>query len=297
MTDFLERSQQYQKRFSDFLEQYCQHSPDYSERLSEAIRYTAFAGGKRIRPLLIYFTGEIFNTPIEQLDFPAAAVELIHCYSLIHDDLPSMDDDDLRRGKPTCHIAFDEATAILAGDALQALAFEILAQTPVDESMNLNAYQTMIAQFAYAVGASGMVGGQSLDMESEGQTITLEQLEQLHRLKTGALIEASVLLSASIAGANEQQMKLFKTFAQKIGLAFQVQDDILDVVGNTETLGKPQGADLAAKKNTYVALLGLEQAQRKLELLYQESMVALEQLEYDCKGLRDLAHWIVKRHH
>ncbi|HEY5717665.1 MAG TPA: farnesyl diphosphate synthase, partial [Motiliproteus sp.] len=231
---------------------------DHAPRLQDAMRYSIFNGGKRLRPVLVYAACSALKGQDEQADAAASAVECIHAYSLIHDDLPAMDDDDLRRGKPTCHIAFDEATAILAGDALQALAFEILAS---DRNLSADHRIEMLRLLAQASGSQGMVGGQTLDMEGEDQQLSLEQLQEMHSLKTGALIRASVLLGGIASGrADEDALEALQQYADAIGLAFQIQDDILDIESSTEQLGKTQGADLARHKSTYPALLGLEGA-------------------------------------
>ncbi len=226
-----------------------------SERLQEAIRYSVLGGGKRIRPALCLAAASALGQSIDAALVPACAIELIHAYSLVHDDLPAMDNDELRRGRPTTHIAFDEASAILAGDALQAMAFEWLAETPhIDAPARL----AMIQELAWASGHSGMVGGQAIDLESVGQNLSLAQLERMHRHKTGALIEASVRIGAlSATGVSEQSLTSLTRYAQALGLAFQVQDDLLDIEGDTETIGKPQGSDAARAKPTYPALLGL----------------------------------------
>lgn len=294
-SDFQYTSETYLKRLNAFLDVYLQNTKTPAERIHQALAYTVLAGGKRIRPLLVYHTASLFNTDLIVLDHAAAAVELIHCYSLIHDDLPCMDDDVLRRGQPTCHIAFDEATAVLAGDALQAMAFEILAQTPVPAYLSLQDFQTMMAQFAYAVGVCGMVGGQSLDMLAEGQRITINQLEQIHRYKTGALIEAAVMLGAILSDSSDYEKSALHQYAKAIGLAFQVQDDILDVTADTKTLGKTQGADIAADKNTYVALLGLDAARLKLQQLFEEAMDAIQTIDRETYPLAQIAHLIIKR--
>ncbi|GAL19796.1 dimethylallyltransferase [Vibrio maritimus] len=237
------------------------------------MRYALLLGGKRARPFLVYATGSIFGCTEEELDTPAAAIECIHAYSLIHDDLPAMDDDELRRGKPTCHIEFDEATAILTGDALQTLAFTILSEGPLAsfaESQRIN----MVKELANASGAAGMCIGQALDLEAENRSVGLEELEQIHRHKTGALIKCAVQLGALAAGEKGREyLPQLENYAEAIGLAFQVQDDILDIVSDTETLGKPQGSDVELNKSTYPALLGLEGAQQKATQLFEEALV------------------------
>lgn len=264
-------------------------------RLREAMRYSVLGGGKRLRPTLVYISGQSLDVPLERLDAPAAAVELIHVYSLVHDDLPAMDDDDLRRGRPTCHRAFDEATAILVGDALQALAFQVIAD---DEKSGVPAAARleMIRLLAHAIGASGVAGGQAIDLAAVGRQLSLEELENMHRRKTGALIEASVLLGATaspdIAPAD---MQALREFASAIGLAFQIQDDILDVEGTSAALGKTTGADAARQKPTYPSVVGLEVAKKHAITLRDRAIQALEPLKKRGEVLRELAHFVVNR--
>lgn len=263
------------------------HLPPISQipqRLHSAMHYAVFNGGKRLRPLLVYATGNALQIPLENLDLPAVAIELIHCYSLVHDDLPAMDNDDWRRGQPTCHKAFDEATAILVGDALQSLAFSCL--TNID----------MVNTLAKASGSYGMAGGQNLDLEAENQTTSLLELEHIHRLKTGALIEASVELGAIAAGYIQEPARIMlKKFAQNIGLAFQIQDDILDVEGSTQHLGKTAGIDAANKKATYTSILGVPEAKRLLQKHYEIAMNSLDQLTFDTSDLKQLCTYVVSR--
>ncbi len=267
------------------------------ERLHQAMRYAVLGGGKRLRPLLTYATGVALGVPLDHLDGPASAVEFIHVYSLIHDDLPAMDDDDLRRGKPTCHIAFDEAMAILAGDALQALAFHVLAHDPtirIPAEKRLD----MITALTVASGSQGMVGGQAIDLDSVGQVLDLPSLENMHIRKTGALIRVSVnlaVLSASMVAADVAHG--LDHYAKSIGLAFQIQDDILDVQSDTATLGKTQGKDHDQNKPTYTALLGLSGARQKALDLHEEALDALSVLGAEADLLRDLSHFIVQRNH
>lgn len=262
--------------------------------LIDAMRYSLLNGGKRIRPVLVYASakavGETFTPATDQV---ACALECIHAYSLIHDDLPAMDDDDLRRGKPTCHIAFNEATAILAGDALQALAFQNLSCAPaLDSDTRLQ----LVQQLAHASGAQGMVGGQAIDLASVNSALTLEQLQHMHNLKTGALIAASVIMGATATGqASPVHLAALKTYADAVGLAFQVQDDILDVTADTATLGKQQGADVALNKPTYVSLLGLEGAQRKAHELHLQALAALKDFGEQADTLRQLSAYIIER--
>lgn len=270
---------------------------DAHPQLLNAMKYSLFNGGKRVRPVLVYASAEaisdISKATTTTSDYAAMAVEAIHAYSLIHDDLPAMDDDDLRRGKPTCHIAFDEATAILAGDALQAFAFNILCEAvDADPSIQLQMLHTL----SHASGANGMVGGQSIDLAAVEQTLTLNQLETMHRLKTGALISASTRLGALSTGiASETQLQALHEYANAIGLAFQVQDDILDVTSDTHTLGKQQGADAALNKPTYIALLGLDAAQQKAKTLHEQALDALSGFDYRADNLRHLSAYIINR--
>jgi farnesyl diphosphate synthase len=259
------------------------------------MHYALLLGGKRIRPFLVYAVGDMLGTNVSHLDTPASAIECIHAYSLIHDDLPAMDDDELRRGQPTCHVEFNEATAILAGDALQTLAFSILADGQL--SGDAEPYRvTMISKLAKASGASGMCIGQAMDLQAENREIVLEQLEQIHRNKTGALIECAVTLGALASGEKGVQvMPALSDYAAKLGLAFQVQDDILDVISDTKTLGKPQGSDLGLNKSTYPSLLGLDGAKAKADTLLQQALHALATIPYNTQLLEDFARYVVQR--
>ena len=263
--------------------------------LHDAMAYSLLLGGKRVRPFLVYSLAQMLGAKLADLDAPAVAIEAIHSYSLIHDDLPAMDNDDLRRGKPTCHKAYNEATAILAGDALQAFAFELL--TSHDYQQVCPRRQVlMVKTLAQAAGATGMCAGQAIDLAQTNQKITLEKLELMHRLKTGALIESTVKLAYYASPVEDEQILLdLLKFASALGLAFQVQDDILDIEGDTATLGKTQGADLKANKATYPALLGLAGAKDKAAQLYQEALAALERLPYDTAELARFAHYIIAR--
>jgi farnesyl diphosphate synthase len=263
--------------------------------LHEAMRYSVLGGGKRVRPLLVYLAGEAVGVSPEALDAPAVAVELIHAYSLVHDDLPAMDNDDLRRGRPTCHRVFGEAMAILAGDALQAHALHVIAQA---KEGNLSPAQrlAMIDTLAGASGSLGMAGGQALDLAAVGRRLTLEELENMHLHKTGALIRASVRLGAlASATVTEVMLARLDGYARCIGLAFQVQDDILDIEGETETIGKPQGSDVARNKPTYPNLLGLDGAKAVAERLYKDALGAIEILGTQGENLRAMADYIVRR--
>ena len=284
-----------QNRVEHALEQWLPAPTTIPGKLHEAMRYATLGGGKRIRPVLVYAAGKALGCDGNQLDGPACAVELIHAYSLVHDDLPAMDDDDLRRGQPTCHKRFDEATAILVGDALQTLAFQVLCK---DKALNSSADSRleMLNTLATASGSRGMAGGQAMDLEAEGQELDLAQLESLHIHKTGALIRASIRLGtlASHQADNEQTQKL-DHYAKCIGLAFQVRDDILDIEGSTETLGKTQGKDQAQLKSTYPALLGLQGARETAERLRTEALDSLEGMGKDADPLRWIANYIVGR--
>jgi geranylgeranyl pyrophosphate synthase len=267
------------------------------QRLHQAMRYSVTGGGKRIRPVLTLATAIALGIAPERLLKAACTPELIHAYSLIHDDLPAMDNDDLRRGRPTCHKAFDEATALLAGDALQALAFEILATDP-DCADNAELRLQMLRTLAQAAGAAGMAGGQAIDLASVNKTLTLPELERMHRLKTGALIEASVVIATyASARISESRRRSLRQYAQSIGLAFQIQDDILDVISDTETLGKPQGADMALNKPTYYSLLGLDGAREKLRATHQAALATLLDFGAEANLLRGIADYIVERTH
>jgi farnesyl diphosphate synthase len=288
---------QYKVRVERALERWLPPAATPPERLHEAMRYAALAGGKYIRPVLVYATGRALGIGPEALDGPACAVELIHAYSLVHDDLPAMDNDLLRRGKPSCHAAFGEATAILAGDALQSLAFHILASDPniaVSPATRLR----MIDTLAFASSSLGMAGGQAVDLDSVGKRLTLEELENMHHRKTGALIQAAVLLGAlGRDGVEEPRITALVTYARCIGLAFQIRDDILDVEGDTETLGKTQGADRDRDKPTYPALLGLAGAKQKATEMHAQAVHHLASLGPDAAPLHWLSEYIVQRRH
>ena len=288
LQDFFTRCQ---NRCNQQLDQLLPAQPDHL--LQEAMRYAALIGGKRIRPILCYATAELLGNPMQQVDNIACAIELIHAYSLVHDDLPAMDNDTLRRGQATCHIKFGEAQAILAGDALQALALELIA-TPTPHIPPLQQLK-IVQALGHASGHSGMAGGQSLDLLSEGKTISLNELETIHRKKTGALLEACVTLSAMACNADAATLANLQTYAQHIGLCFQVQDDILDVIGNTTDLGKTQGADQQANKATYPALLGLAGAQTLAKDLHKAAQQALSSAGPSAHMLRQIADFILIR--
>jgi len=292
---FHERVTGYVTRVENALDRWLPPAEKPPERLHAAMRYAVLGGGKRLRPLLIYATGEVLGMTAERLDGPAAAVELIHSYSLIHDDLPAMDNDDLRRGRPTCHKAFDEATAILAGDALQVQAFAILADDPAMQVAPA-ARVNMIHSVAVASGSAGMAGGQAMDLAAAGQSLSLAELELMHIHKTGALIRASVLLAAqSVPGLAAEKLSALDHYAKCIGLAFQIQDDILDVTGKTEALGKQAGADASRNKPTYPSLLGLEESRRRALDLHQQALAALAPFGASAEPLSWLSEYIVNR--
>jgi geranylgeranyl diphosphate synthase, type II len=292
---FKARIPEYSARIEKVLDRWLPPAEKIPQRLHSAMRYAVLGSGKRLRPLLIYATGEALGLPPTRLDGPAAAVEIIHAYSLIHDDLPAMDDDALRRGRPTCHIAYDEATAILAGDALQVLAFQILAEDPAMD-VTPAARVEMLKGVAVASGSAGMAGGQALDLAAAGRTLDLAELELMHIHKTGALIRASVLLAAqSAAGLDAGKFAALDRYAKCVGLAFQIQDDILDVEGKTETLGKQAGADSARNKPTYPSILGLSESKQRAVELRDQAMSALAPLGEAAAPLRWLAEYIVSR--
>jgi farnesyl diphosphate synthase len=263
------------------------------QRLHEAMRYTVLGGGKRVRPLLVYAAGDLFGAAPRALARAACALEMIHAYSLVHDDMPCMDDDALRRGKPTVHVAYDEATALLVGDALQAQAFQVLAEGADLAPARQIAMLRLLAQ---AAGSAGMCGGQAIDLASVGLSLTLAQLEQMHQLKTGALLRASVLLGA-LCGADlvPGDQAALETYSNAIGLAFQVVDDVLDATADSATLGKTAGKDAAANKPTYVSILGLEQSVALAEKLRCEAHAALAPFGENARRLRELADLIVQR--
>ena len=264
-------------------------------RLHAAQRYSVLGPGKRIRPALVYATAATLGVPLDQVDAAACAVELIHCYSLVHDDLPAMDDDDLRRGRPTCHKQFDEATAILAGDSLQVLAFHLLAShpgLPSDATIRVR----IIDILAVASGTAGMAGGQALDLAAEGGSLDVADLERLHTLKTGALIRASVLMAAHCSpGLGADQLEALSIFGDRVGLAFQVQDDILDVEGDVQVIGKPPGSDEARGMPTYPAITGMAAARARVRQLHDEASRQLAAHGWQDSPLADLSHWLLAR--
>jgi farnesyl diphosphate synthase len=294
-TSFDKRIAQYTERVAKKLDEVLPPATHPPRQLHDAMRYAVFNGGKRVRPLLVYASGECLGVPAASLDSTAAAIELIHAFSLVHDDLPAMDDDDLRRGKPTLHRRFDEATAILAADALQPLAFRVLADDP---GIAREERARVVSLIANACGSIGMTGGQALDLAAEGQALSLEEIEHMYALKTGALIHASVLAPALIAqGLSPEQTAAIDAFGRTIGVAFQIQDDILDVEGETQEIGKEAGADARRAKATYPSLVGIEAARRRCLDLLHSSIEQLDDFELAADPLRWLATFIVERRH
>jgi geranylgeranyl pyrophosphate synthase len=292
---FAQQLTQWQTRMEQALASRLPGADEIPTRLHEAMRYSVLGGGKRIRPALVFATGRTLGLAENQVEAAACAVELVHVYSLVHDDLPAMDDDDLRRGRPTCHKAFDEATAVLVGDGLQPLAFQLLARDPklpADPAIRLK----LIDLLAEASGTFGMAGGQAIDLAVQGQAIDIVAVEQMHARKTGALIKVSVMMAAacvptlSVALADN-----LAHFATAIGLAFQIQDDLLDVLGDVSTLGKATGADSARAKPTYPAVIGVEASQQRLHKLHVEALEALAPFGAAADPLRLLAEWLLKR--
>lgn len=292
--DFSLNLQRYQQRVNDNLLQRTRQLGATTPPLGEAMVYSLMSPGKRLRPVLVYAAAETVGKINHLVDTAACAVECIHAYSLIHDDLPAMDDDDLRRGMPTCHRAFDEATAILAGDALQSLAFQWLAGA---KSGKAELPLRLIAELAEAAGCHGMVAGQMMDLNAVGKPIGLPELEQLHRRKTGALIATSVVMGAIASeAASERQVQALAEYARALGLAFQIQDDILDVESSTDVLGKAQGADAKLNKPTYVSVAGLDQAKALAQQQVDAAIAALQPFNQRGETLRQLADYMIARH-
>ncbi|MBK2124578.1 polyprenyl synthetase family protein [Fangia hongkongensis] len=287
---------QYKVHFEHFATNRLNDEPIDAETLKKAIHYSFLNGGKRIRAILCFSAGKMFQTTDNNINLAAFALESIHAYSLIHDDLPAMDDDSLRRGKPTCHIQFNEATAILAGDALQSLAFNALADC---DGISLAQLKKVISTLALLSGSNGMVSGQQLDLEAENKAIDLETLERIHLLKTGALIDASILLPFYLSSfyPNDALEKALCTFSRNIGLAFQVKDDLLDITSSTETLGKNAQSDLKQHKATYPALIGIKQTQLLLNTLISDAYQALDTIKhkFDITLLREITTYITQR--
>lgn len=298
MIDFSAHQQRCVSRIENFLDSVLTVNPENTPtRLEEAMRYAVLNGGKRLRALLVYSTGKALGAKWATLDAAAAAVELIHSYSLVHDDLPAMDNDDMRRGKPSCHKAFDETLAILTGDALQTLAFQLLSDSQLNP-LSPEQQIRMIRILSESSGASGMVGGQALDMEATKSELplSLEQLSALHQQKTGALITASVLLGAIAAGCQDpKRLMALEQYAHSVGLAFQIQDDILDVTSNRETLGKTAGKDVLQEKSTFPAIIGLASAKQYIQSLHQKALDAIQFLEEKGTHLTSLSQLIIQR--
>ncbi|MFA6120089.1 MAG: polyprenyl synthetase family protein [Sideroxydans sp.] len=283
-----------QTRFEDVLRNLLPSAEVAPQRLHAAMRYSVLDGGKRVRPLLAFAAGELAGADVARVNYAAAAVELIHAYSLVHDDMPCMDDDVLRRGKPTCHVEYDEATALLVGDALQSLAFQFLSEQPLCDEPGKQLQ--MVKLLAVASGSRGMAGGQAIDLASVGKQLTLPELEQMHIHKTGALIRAAILLGAHCGnGLSDAQLDKLDRFGKLIGLAFQVVDDVLDCEADTATLGKTAGKDADNDKPTYVSLLGLPEAKAMAQRLHSEALESLSEFGESARRLRELADFIVIR--
>ena len=293
--DFAQRVDYYRSRVNQKLEESLTDQ-DVPERLRDAMSYSVLGAGKRVRPLLAYASAELCGLEPAACDSIAAAIEMVHAYSLVHDDLPAMDDDDLRRGRPTTHIQFDEATAILAGDALQALAFELIS-TDRHLSADPAAQTRMIAWLARSIGPVGMVGGQALDMEGEGRRLGEAELEQVHRRKTGALIRAAIMMPTELADIGAEARASLDVFARDIGLVFQIRDDLLEVEQDTATLGKNAGSDAANDKSTYPSLLGVDGARQRADEIYANALAALDRAGSETEGLKWIAEFILRRSH
>jgi farnesyl diphosphate synthase len=290
---FENRIAHYNERVAEKLDAVLPPADQAPKRLHDAMRYAVFNGGKRVRPLLVYAAGECLGVNEQVLDAPAAALELIHAFSLVHDDLPAMDDDDLRRGKPTLHRQFDEATAILAADALQPLAFRVLADL---NDVAPGTRTKLVKLVADACGSIGMTGGQSMDLAAEGQSLTTEEIETMYALKTGALIHAAVVSASCLSETlSSDQESAIDAFGRTIGVAFQIKDDILDVEGDTEVIGKQAGADERLGKATYPGLFGIGQARQRCSSLLQSALEQLDDFGADAEPLRWLARYIVDR--
>jgi len=296
-TKFTKKTSDYQRRINSFLNNFLQKNYSQSIRLIEALSYSLLSAGKRIRPLLSYATAEALGVDLKQADYVAASVEMIHAYSLIHDDLPAMDNDDIRRGRPTCHVKFDDATAILAGDALQAMAFEVLSQIETEPIIIVK----LMRKLSLSCGATGMAGGQSLDLESENMNLDKLAMDNIHQLKTGALISASLEMTGLLfnnysEGKSEDKSHLaLKQYAHDFGMAFQIIDDVLDVIGDEAQIGKPIGSDESNNKSTYPAIMGLE-ASKAAAINHSENAISqLQHLSGDTSYLKYLAEYLVSR--
>ncbi len=293
MSDFSSWVSTRQSRFEDVLKRLLPPAEAMPQRLHAAMRYSVLEGGKRVRPLLAYAAGELSGAAVERVEIAAAAVELIHAYSLVHDDMPCMDDDVLRRGKPTCHVEYDEATALLVGDALQSLAFQLLSEHRLSD--DATAQLQMVKLLAVASGSRGMAGGQAIDLASVGKQLALPELEQMHIHKTGALIRAAILLGAHCGDLGRAQLDKLDHYGKCIGLAFQVVDDVLDSEADTATLGKTAGKDADNDKPTYVTLLGVPAAKKMAADLHRDALDALAEFGAAAQRLRELADFIVMR--
>ncbi len=293
MSDFSSWVSTHQSRFEDTLKRLLPQAEVAPQRLHAAMRYSVLEGGKRVRPLLAFAAGELGGAPVARVEIAAAAVELIHAYSLVHDDMPCMDDDVLRRGKPTCHVEYDEATALLVGDALQSLAFQLLSEHRLSDDASRQLQ--MVKLLAVASGSRGMAGGQAIDLASVGKQLTLPELEQMHIHKTGALIRASILLGAHCGNLDQAQLDKLDRYGKCIGLAFQVVDDVLDSEADTATLGKTAGKDADNDKPTYVTLLGVQAAKEMAAELHGDALDTLVEFGAAAQRLRELADFIVKR--
>ncbi len=292
--EWIRRSTEYRKRLDAALERRLPDARHPPQRLHEAMRYAVLGGGKRVRAMLVYAAADAVGGAVAGPDAPACAVELVHAYSLVHDDLPAMDDDDLRRGRPTCHRAFDEATALLAGDALQTLAFEVLSSDP---ALGAGAERRcrMMEVLSRAAGSRGMAGGQAIDLASVGATLTPAELEHMHRCKTGALIRASIQLGALCGSADDATIEQLDGYARCVGLAFQIRDDVLDVQGDTTVLGKAAGADSSLGKPTYASVLGLAESRRRAHALHVRALDFLAGLGDAADTLRMLSEYVISR--
>ena len=283
------------RRIDALLDQWLPSEATEPTKLHRAMRYASLNAGKRLRPLIVYLVGDALGADKTDLDASALAVECIHVYSLIHDDLPAMDDDDLRRGKATTHIAFDEATAILAGDALQTIGFNILCHHPLSPDVESERIR-LLTILTDASGSVGMGGGQMIDLIATDSKLSIEQLEAMHRMKTGALISACVKMAVATSQINEAEIiAAFDRFADRIGLAFQVKDDILDIEGETEVIGKPSGSDEELNKSTFPALMGLDAAKEYAQQLIDEALLSLERIPYNTEALEALAKYMIER--
>ncbi len=293
--DFFDYLRDRQALINEALRRYVPFLANYAARVTEAMHYSLFAGGKRLRPILLLAGAEAVGGQAQDYLPAACALECIHTYSLIHDDLPAMDDDDLRRGRPTCHRAFDEATAILAGDGLLTLAFALLSHPDLCQKVPAERLLRVIHLVAQGAGVEGMVGGQMADLLAEGRDVSPEELDFIHAHKTGALLTASVQAGAILAGASAAQEEALKRYGKAIGQAFQIVDDLLDILGDEEVLGKPVGSDLAKGKATYPALYGVEASRAKAVQLVEEALEALAMFDDQAEPLRDIARYIVER--